>query len=144
MKLLDNDKMLSEVVSLIDDGHSVTITVRGISMRPLLRDLKDKVILEAYNKEELRPMDVVLFRYNDKYLLHRIIKREGDDLLIKGDGNLFSSETAKVSDVKAIVKCVIRGSSKQVKCSSLGYKIVSGVWVMMPRIMKRVYFKLWK
>ena len=32
-----NDVIIPEIARLLDEGHSVTLTLRGVSMRPFLR-----------------------------------------------------------------------------------------------------------
>ena len=42
----DNDILLSEVAGLLCEGKTVTIPVRGNSMRPFLADGRDSVVLQ--------------------------------------------------------------------------------------------------
>ena len=42
---LSNDKLLPEVVRLLNEGHTVTLRLRGYSMRPFLEDGRDKALL---------------------------------------------------------------------------------------------------
>jgi len=53
---------------------SVRLTVRGNSMSQLLLDGVDVVTLHPCNPVELRPGEIILFRYKEKFLLHRIIQ----------------------------------------------------------------------
>ena len=99
MKQIPNDQFFSWIETEIATGHSVQFRLKGYSMFPLLRNRQDKVILYPCMNEELRPMDVVLFKYNGKYLLHRIIKREGMLLTIQGDGSFTAMEQCSVTDV---------------------------------------------
>ena len=40
-----NAQFLPEVVKLLNEGHTVTINLRGVSMRPFLEDGRDKAVL---------------------------------------------------------------------------------------------------
>ena len=40
-----NNRFLPEVIRMIGNGHSVTIPLKGYSMRPFLEDDRDKAIL---------------------------------------------------------------------------------------------------
>ena len=44
-KLIPNAILLPEIVKLMDEGHTVTIRLRGFSMRPFLEDNRDKALL---------------------------------------------------------------------------------------------------
>lgn len=54
---LPNEVLLAEVSQLIREGYSVTLTVRGFSMRPFLEDRRDKAVLAPY--DTLRLGDVI-------------------------------------------------------------------------------------
>ena len=53
-KVFDNEVILPEVARLIEQGHSVTIPVRGNSMNPFLADGRDCVTLGGFVPEELQ------------------------------------------------------------------------------------------
>ena len=40
-----NADLLPEVVTLLNEGHTVTLRLRGFSMRPFLEDNRDKALL---------------------------------------------------------------------------------------------------
>ena len=40
-----NEVIIPEIAKLLDEGHSVTLKLRGMSMRPFLEDGRDKAIL---------------------------------------------------------------------------------------------------
>lgn len=95
-----NAQLLPEIIKLLNEGHTVTLQLRGFSMRPFLEDKRDKALLakrEIYNIGE-----PVLAEISPRhYVLHRIIKIEGEDVTLKGDGNL-TTESCKMKDIKAI------------------------------------------
>lgn len=118
MKQIPNDLFFEWVESEIAQGRSVQIRLKGVSMYPLLREGKDEVILAACPSEELRPMDVVLFRYHGVHVLHRIIRRDGEMLTMQGDGSFSARETCAVEDVIGRVTNVIRPSDKVIPTDS--------------------------
>ena len=63
-------------------------------------------------------MDVVLFRYRGKHVLHRIICREGERLLIQGDGSIVAKEECTVDDVVGKVVQICRPSGKEIPVGS--------------------------
>ena len=91
MKTFTNDIFFAQVESEILAGQSVRFKVKGSSMYPLLRDGKDEVTLSPITREP-EIMDIVLFRYKGKHVLHRIISIAGDKYTIQGDGIYLSVE----------------------------------------------------
>ena len=108
--------------------YAVRFRLKGNSMFPLLRNGKDVVVLGKCPAESLQPMDVVLFRYRGKHVLHRIIRREGERLLIQGDGSIVAKEECTVDDVIGKVVQICRPSGKEIPVGSWQWTIPSRVW----------------
>ncbi|MDR0907717.1 MAG: S24/S26 family peptidase [Rikenellaceae bacterium] len=129
MKKIPNNIFFDEVTRLIEQGEAVTITVRGTSMTPFLRDGRDKVILTPFEDADLARGAVVLFRHKERHILHRIIRRRGNSLEIQGDA-LFTTETATVTDVVAVVKEIVRPSGRVIRNGSVCWRYM---WVISAR-----------
>lgn len=82
--VISNDPFFAEVVRMLNEGKRVRIPVKGYSMLPFIRGEKDEVWLEAPG--EVKVDDIVLFHYHGRYIMHRVIGREGDRYIIQGDG----------------------------------------------------------
>jgi hypothetical protein len=108
--------------------YAVILRLKGNSMYPLLRNGKDVVVLGKCPAESLQPMDVVLFRYRGKHVLHRIIRREGERLLIQGDGSIVAKEECTVDDVVGKVVQICRPSGKEIPVGSWQWTIPGRVW----------------
>ena len=128
MKTIPNDTFFACVESELAEGRPVRFRLKGNSMFPLLRNGKDVVVLEKCPAESLQPMDVVLFRYRGKHVLHRIIRREGERLLIQGDGSIVAKEECKVDDVVGKVVQICRSSGKVLSVDSWQWRIPSRLW----------------
>ena len=128
---IPNDLFFNWVEGEIAQGRSVQFLLKGVSMYPLIRGGKDKIVLSPCSPGELRPMDVVLFRYRGQHLLHRIIRRDGDLLTIKGDGSYVAMEVCNVCDVIGRVHAVIRPSGKELPVVSWKWKLLSLIWNKM-------------
>ena len=102
MKTISNDIFFSQVESEIASGKSVRFRVKGHSMYPLLRNNNDEVTLSPLNKDP-EILDIVLFRYRGKHVLHRIIACSGDTYTLQGDGVYLSCETCSRKDIIGIV-----------------------------------------
>lgn len=96
-KSIPNEILLPEVARLIKEGHTVTITVRGNSMNPFLVDRRDRVTLGDFTTEQLQPGVAVLARdLTERIVFHRIIRRNGNILILQGDGNLAQTEETDI------------------------------------------------
>ena len=145
MKKVSNDVFFAWVEEEIAQGKPVRFRLKGNSMFPLLRNMKDSVILEKCSMHDLKPMDVVLFRYRGTYVLHRIIQRTGDDLLIQGDGSIVAMEQCTVNDVVGKVTGICRPSGKIASVENWKWKLSSRLWRTsnsMRKFLLRVAYKL--
>ena len=108
------------------DGVYPSVT-SGKSMRPLFKTHRDMVILEKC-AELPGKYDVVLYRYGDKYILHRIIGVDNEKSLfiIRGD-NTFRKEYVPFSKVIAKLTSFKR-KGKHGSVEDKSFKIYSRVW----------------
>ena len=107
-KIIPNIEALKIIEEGIKAGSSVRLTVRGNSMSPLLLDGVDIVILNPFIPENLKVGDVILFRYRDAFLLHRIFEIKGNNspegkIITKGDA-LEQKEEIAFSDIVAVAE----------------------------------------
>ncbi|MFC2086177.1 signal peptidase I [Bacteroidota bacterium] len=58
--------------ALLDEGKTLKITVTGISMSPFLKE-GDLIYIKKFNPERYQIGDVVVFKKDDKYIVHRLI-----------------------------------------------------------------------
>ena len=145
MKKVPNNTFFALVEEDIAQGKLVRFRLKGNSMFPLLRNMKDSVILEKWPVDDLKPMDVVLFRYRGTHVLHRIIQRTGDDLLIQGDGSIVAMEQCTVNDVVGKVTGICRTSGKIVSVESWKWMLPSRLWRcsnLMRKFLLRASYKL--
>lgn len=128
MKQIPNELFFAWIEKEIAEGRSVQFRLKGYSMFPLLRNEREEVVLSPCQENELRPMDVVLFRYQGKHVLHRIIRREGSKLYIQGDGSFVAKEECLTSDVVGKVCIVVRPSGKHIDVNSWQWRLPSTMW----------------
>lgn len=107
-KIIANTAALKIIEDYIHAGISVRLTVRGNSMSPSLLDGIDSVMLHPCIPNELKPQEIILFRYKGGFMLHRIVQIEltaGQDkissITTKGDA-LTHTETITPEDVVAV------------------------------------------
>ena len=114
-------------------------------MRPFLETLRDKVVLAPPQREKIQAGDVVLAAISkDIFVLHRVTKREGERLTLRGDGNVYGTEECTISDVIGIVTGFYRkGRNKPDSVESKKWKIYSRLWPSSP-LLRRVILAVWR
>ena len=93
------------ILLLIFNYVILNFSIRNIaytgSMKPLL-DGYDKVIMKHTNNgcEGLRIGDIVTFKYDDGFIIHRVQKINDDNtFLAKGDNNFFGDPVMNCSEI---------------------------------------------
>lgn len=94
---IDNNIFFATVAEQLSLGQKVRITLRGISMRPTLIE-GDTLTIEPVATDDVAVGDVVLFRYEGRYCLHRVICVAGDCCIMQGD-NCYTTEECSLTDV---------------------------------------------
>lgn len=129
--MIPNAILIPEIVRQIGNGHTVTLPLRGISMRPFLEDGRDKALLTK-PKEQPKVGDPVLAEVDPKrYVLHRIVAIEGDKVTLLGDGNL-SPEHCTIRDIQASVMGFYRkGRTTLDSTDGWKWKVYSKIWMTL-------------
>ena len=120
------------------DGVYPSLT-SGKSMRPLFKTHRDMVILEKCASLP-KKYDVVLYRFGDKYILHRVIgiDKERSLFIIRGD-NTFKKEYVPFSKILArLVSFTRKGKHGSIEDRS--YKIYSRLWLFIYPVRYAVNF----
>jgi hypothetical protein len=103
---IDNNQLIGEVKKLLKTFPSVVLPVKGTSMLPFIIGSKESVELVRWEKD-FQIGDIVLAWTKDYYVIHRIIKIDGDDYTLMGDGNIIGTESCKRSDIVAKAEYVV-------------------------------------
>ena len=103
---IDNNQLIGEVKKLLKTFPSVVLPVKGTSMLPFIIGSKESVELVRWEKD-FQIGDIVLAWTKDHYVIHRIIKIDGDDYTLMGDGNIIGTESCKRSDIVAKAEYVV-------------------------------------
>lgn len=135
----DNRVFIPEIIRILEEGHTVTIGLRGYSMRPFLEDRRDKALLRKATKIEKD--DVVLAEIAPKrFALHRVISIDGDNVTLRGDGNI-AVEHCKRSDIHGFAVGFYRkGSSRLESTSGRKWRIYSFIWTRLLPIRRYLLF----
>ena len=144
-KQMANEELLPQVVSLLQEGHTVTLPLKGYSMRPFLEDGRDKALLKL--PEAIRVGDAVLAEIAPgHFVLHRIVDITGECVTLRGDGNLGTGD----GKAKAIA-FYRKGRDKADSTDGRKWKTYSWIWLRLFPIRRyllafyrRIWLKLFK
>lgn len=114
---LPNDQVFADVLSMLSDGYTVRLRVKGTSMFPFITGGRDYVFLQKAVR--IRTGDIVLAYLSGKYyVLHRVYRIDGDEITLMGDGNVRSQEQCRPEDICGTVLSILR-NGRYVSCCSL-------------------------
>lgn len=109
---MTDEIIIQEAIRLVEEGMSVTFPVKGNSMLPFIIGGKESVILEKPCQPQVG--DVVLAWVEGcRYVVHRIIRIEGSQVVLMGDGNSMGVEHCALGDVKARATHVVSADGRQ-------------------------------
>lgn len=95
--------MKTSIERALEESGRAVISTTGVSMEPLLHHRKSSVVLVKPDRP-LKKNDVVLFRRNEEYVLHRIIRRLPDGRYrIKGD-NCFGYDDVPETEIIGLME----------------------------------------
>ena len=110
--VISDIRIIEEAVKLVDDGVIVTLPVNGTSMLPFIIGGRESVILQKPRQPKIG--DVVLAWVEGcRYVVHRIIRVDGENVTLMGDGNLAGTEHCTIGDLKAIATHVVSRDGKR-------------------------------
>lgn len=100
-------QVLGEAIcDALGQGGSFVLTVTGNSMRPTLVPGRDQVCLVA--PKTIKAGDIIFFRRaTGSYILHRVLKRQGDSYIVNGDSQTWV-EQVPCSAVIGVVSRICR------------------------------------
>ena len=104
--MLSYFEIVGEAIRRTANGERVTLPVNGHSMLPFVVGWRDCIILQKLTQPKVGDV-VVAWVEGRRYVLHRIIRIEGDRVTLMGDGNLKETEHCRLEDVKALATHVV-------------------------------------
>ena len=137
---LRNDVFLKEVCKLINEGHKVTLRVKGRSMRPFLEDRRDLIVLTQVTNPQVG--DAVLAEIHPgTYVFHRIIRIKGQHVTLKGDGNVQGTEECTLNNIVAATDQLIRKGKTYSPQGRIWrwYSILWPKWPFARRVLLYIY-----
>ena len=125
---LPMEQLIPLVQLQLSESGKASLVVTGGSMLPMLRPMKDRVLLappEKYTKG-----DIILYqRANGKYVLHRILQKKDGYSICCGD-NQCEKERVEDSWVLAVVTDFYK-LRKQYSVANKRYRLYKWAWVTL-------------
>ncbi len=139
---MSDNEIIDEAVRLVNDGLSVTLPVNGVSMLPFITGGSDSVILKKPEHPETG-LVVLAWVEGRRYVLHRIIRIEGDSVTLMGDGNIMGTERCTLGDIKAIATHVVDARQRTRYLYSPWQKRAAKIWFRL-RPIRRYILAIYK
>lgn len=98
---VDNNIYFALVEEQLSNGLCVTLTLNGTSMTPTIHP-GDRIVLAPASQAPVKD-DVVLFRYNGRHLLHRIIAVDDDGTYTLQGDHCCTTEHCHLDDIVGIL-----------------------------------------
>ena len=126
---------------LLDREGRVMTHVVGSSMLPLLHDRESIVLVEAVRLALPKRGDVVLYKVNDTYILHRIRQIRPDEYLIRGDNTWTLEHVPRKSILATMTGFYRTPDGKLITRNHPGYKLYQ-VFLPVIRVIRRIGGKI--
>ena len=141
--VIDNDTFFADVLQVLRQGKRVTIPVKGFSMLPFIRGGKDLVVLEQAG-DVLKADDIVLFHIGPedggRYVMHRILSIDGDEVDIMGDGVPYYHEHVRRDQILAKAVEIVRGGKRSVDPYTPGRLRMVHFWQWLRPLRRYILF----
>ena len=82
--ILPASELMPVIRASLERGQTVRMTVNGASMLPFIRN-GDEVELEPIRSLPVKGDVVLAHCENGRYVLHRVVRVEGDEFFLRGD-----------------------------------------------------------
>ena len=125
--MLSYFEIVAEAIRRTVNGERVTLPVNGHSMLPFVVGWRDCIILQKLTQPKVGDV-VVAWVEGRRYVLHRIIRIEGERVTLMGDGNLKETEHCRLEDVKALATHVVDVKGRTYDLYSKRQRWAAKVW----------------
>ncbi len=146
--MVSDNEIIRNAIQLVNEGMRVTFPVKGYSMLPFIIGSKESV--DLVKPKHPKVGDVVLAWVEGcRYVVHRIIRIDGNMVTLMGDGNIAGVEHCTLDDVAAIAINVVNPQGKhkplyapwRIKASRLWWRLLPvRRWILA--IYRRTWLKI--
>jgi hypothetical protein len=140
-----NAEFLPKVVEMLNEGHTVTLRLRGFSMRPFLEDNRDKALLTKPTNPKVG--DPVLAEIEPgHFVLHRIVSIKDNAVTLLGDGNICCEHCQRENIVGAVIGFYRKGRQQLDRTDGWKWLTYSWLWMHLRpirRYLLAAYRRIW-
>jgi hypothetical protein len=128
MKVLEigMNEMLPLMEEMLKNGKSISIRVKGTSMKPFLNSEKDLIEIAPITKG-IKVNDICMFKTLNGFTVHRLINIVNDNFFFNGDSQTTLEGPIKKDDIIGVVK-KIRKKSFSFGINNPIYIVLSNFW----------------
>ncbi len=121
---------MEPLIALLEDAEAVPLVISGGSMIPFLVHRRDTVYLSKADRP-LKRGDMVLYqRDNGRYVLHRVLRADGDAFTMIGDAQTQPESGIRRDQIRAVVTAV-RRKDKLLKKGNFWWDFFEKVWIRL-------------
>ena len=134
IRVIPTEQYFSIIREQLAENGKAYIRVTGTSMQPLLRHMRDGVIIVP--PDRIRKGDIILFdRMNGRYALHRVIRKGKTGFSMAGDNQGHMETGLSFRQIVGVVSRIDR-DGKDIPCTHAGLLFYGRVmaWLARPRI----------
>lgn len=118
------------------EGKEIRLLVQGNSMLPFIIGGKDTVTLHPYQGEDLSLGTAAFYRWNGKYMIHRLVEKDDRDYHFLGDGNIARIETVPRKEVIGILRTIHHPNGTETDATAQEW-LRKGLWWYRLRPLRR-------
>ena len=121
LRVLPTEEYFAMVRQALSRQGQAYVRVTGRSMQPLLKHLRDGVVLAA--PDSIRRGDIVLFdRRNGRYALHRVIRKKKNGFTMAGDNQWYVEKDLPYDQIVGVVVAIDR-NGRRIACKNFLLKM---------------------
>lgn len=114
---------------VLQQGDKLIYPNVGDSMRPLIRQGRDLMVIQQRPEGRCRRYDAVLYkRPNGKYVLHRILKVRKDGYVLCGDNRYTREFGVPDQWIIGVLTAVLRDGKRELKATDWRYRLYVHLW----------------
>lgn len=125
------------IIETINEDKTFTFKIHGTSMLPLFKD-RTKVKLGKIDK--INKNDIIFYKRGEQFVLHRVIKIAGDNLIFAGDHQLFKENVKRENCFAKVVSYYKNDKEKLLK----GFKYKLYLFSLKFKVVRWLYIKCYK
>ena len=112
---------------ILEERGCFAYTNVGCSMMPLLRERRDIIEIRKKEPGRCKKYDVVLYKRNGQYILHRILRVLPDGYIVAGDHNSFLDPQVK-DDMILGVMTKVKRDGREITIDDPRYRLYVHLW----------------